>query len=240
MTMDQDHDTTAGTPDGPTGTDDAGTAPGDGWASAPPPAQDATWQSSPPPPAWTGDAPAGAPTGPTGQITVDEAIAAARLDDAVYARVGPDESRTVEAVALVAAVYAIAGLATLLFGDQGIGGWIASVLFGTAIAYPAWVLIVWLTGKFFGGQAGYLELARGIGFASGPWALSIVPVIGSIVGGIWSIVCQIRAVSVINRVSQGQAMATVLIPLAVFVLLGAAVALLGLVAFATAMSGAAG
>lgn len=83
-----------------------------------------------------------------------------------------------------------------------------------------WTGIIFLVGRLFKGQAGYMQLLRGMGFASAPFALGIIPIIGGIVGIVYSLIVQIRAVREINRVSDGSAAATVLIPFGVLFLLG--------------------
>ena len=53
-----------------------------------------------------------------------------------------------------------------------------------------------------------------------PTALGIIPVVGGLVGGIWSIICAIRAVKETQSVSQGAAVAIVLIPVAILFVIG--------------------
>ncbi len=147
-----------------------------------------------------------------------EAIAARlprvlKLDDPVFGEIGNDERATTQAIA----VTALAGVIGSLTSE---GNLLTNILFGI-ILFPIflfiWTGIVYLVGKMFGGQATYSQLLRPIGYAGAPFALSIVPVIGWLAGLVYSAIIQIRAVTQVNQVSQGAAMATVLIPMVIFV-----------------------
>ncbi|MEX0699919.1 MAG: YIP1 family protein, partial [Acidimicrobiia bacterium] len=89
--------------------------------------------------------------------------------------------------------------------------------------------------RMFKGQGTYIQLFRGLGFATAPQALGLIPIIGGIVGGIWSLLLAIRAVKETQQVTDGAAVAIVLIPAAI---IGVLVFLL-LVVLSIALFGAA-
>jgi|FLYL01.1.fsa_nt_gi hypothetical protein len=146
----------------------------------------------------------------------DRLVRVLKLEPAVFGEIGEDQSATGQAI-LVAALAAAIGNIT------GSGGNVITRIItgaiGGAIGLFIWTGIVFLVGRLFKGQADYMQLLRGIGFSAAPYALAIVPVIGGLVGVVYSLIIQIRAVREINRVSDGAAAATVLIPFAVIFLL---------------------
>lgn len=169
---------------------------------------------------------------------VDRVIRAVKLDPDLYRQVGEDESKTPEAFLVVALAAAIGGLGSVLFTrDVGFGGWVAGVVVATAVGFTVWTGILYLVGKLFQGQATYTQLLRGVGFASAPYVLAIIPIIGGLAGAVWSLVCQIRAVREINRVSDGGAAATVLIPFGVLFVLFIILAVVAGLALFAALSG---
>jgi len=78
---------------------------------------------------------------------------------------------------------------------------------------------LWLIGKLFSGKAEFMQMFRPLGYAYAPSALSIVPFIGGLVGGIWSLVCAVIAVRESEEVTTGSAVAIVLIPSAVLLII---------------------
>ncbi|MGH8875016.1 MAG: YIP1 family protein, partial [Acidimicrobiia bacterium] len=160
---------------------------------------------------------------------VDRVLRAVKLDPALYREVGADQSKTIEAMVVTGVAALISGLGGVIFAGQGIGSWLLGAILAATLGLAIGTGIIFLVGKLFKGQGQYIELFRGLGYAYAPTALGIIPFVGGIVGSIWSIVCAIRAVREINRVPDGAAIATVLIPVAVVVVLALIVAaLLGL------------
>lgn len=148
----------------------------------------------------------------------DRLVAAVTLKPEVYRQLGADQSATGQAVTVVVVAALVSGLSTIFTGEFGFIGWIVSAIL-TAVLFGVFVAILWGIGKLFAGVADYMSLFRGLGFAYAPTALGIIPVIGGLVGGIWAIVASIVAVREIHRVSQGAAVATVLIPVGVLLIL---------------------
>jgi len=147
-----------------------------------------------------------------------EAIAARlprvlKLEDPVFGEIAEDDNATVQAI-VVTALAAVVGNLT---AEGNIVGNILAGLIVAPIGLFIWTGILFVVGKMFGGQGTYSQLLRPIGYAGAPFALGIVPVIGGIAGLVYSAVIQVRAVMAVNKVSQGSAIATVIIPMAVLI-----------------------
>ncbi len=146
---------------------------------------------------------------------------AVKLEEGVYEEVGNDDAATVQAMVVVGIVALIAGLGTAIGpGNFSVGGWIIGAILSATLGLAIGTGILFLVSRLFKAQGGFIQLFRGLGYAYAPSALGIIPVIGGLVGGIWSIICAIRAVKETQSVSQGAAVAIVLIPVAVLFLIG--------------------
>lgn len=136
-----------------------------------------------------------------------------KLEEPVYGEIADDENGTVQGI-VVTALAAVIGNLT---ADGNILTNILAGLIVAPIGLFIWTGILFVVGKMFGGQGTYSQLLRPIGYAGAPFALGIVPVIGGLAGLVYSAIIQVKAVQQINKVSQGSAVATVLIPMAVLV-----------------------
>lgn len=136
-----------------------------------------------------------------------------KLEDPVYGEIANDDNGTVQGIAITA----LAAIIGNLTAEGNILGNILAGLIIAPIGLFIWTGIIYLVGKMFGGQGTYMQLLRPIGYSGAPFALGIVPVIGGIAGLIYSAVIQVRTVIQVNKVSQGSAIATVAIPMAVLV-----------------------
>jgi hypothetical protein len=134
---------------------------------------------------------------------------AVTLSPGVYQEIGNDPQGTTQAIIVAAAAALIGGLGAL-FGGR-FGGWILSAIYAV-VGLAIGTAILFLLSRMFKGQGTYVQLFRGLGFATAPQALGVIPVIGGIVGGIWSLILAIRAVKETQLVTDGAAVAIVLIP----------------------------
>jgi hypothetical protein len=151
------------------------------------------------------------------QAIIDRVKRAVTLQQGVFSEIGADPEATRQAILVALASSLIGGIFALFGGD--ITGWLLTgVLSVVGLFIGAGILF--LISRLFKGQGEYINLFRGLGFASAPQVLGIIPVIGALVGGIWSIVLAIRAVKETQQVTDGAAIAIVLIPVAVLVVLG--------------------
>lgn len=149
----------------------------------------------------------------------------------MFTEIAQDESATGQAVAISAVAAMISNLT-----DSGaivgriIGGAVAGV-----IGLFIWTGIVFVVGKLFGGTADYIRLLRPVGYAAAPFAIGIIPIL-SLLGAAYSLVIQIRLVREVNRVGDGAAAATVLLPFAAIVVL----VVIAIVALGIALAGLVG
>lgn len=164
---------------------------------------------------------------------------AVKLEEGVYEEIGNDDSATVQAMVVVGIAALISGLGTLIGpGRFSIGGWIFGAILSATIGLAIGAGILFVISRLFKAQGGYIQLFRSLGYAYAPTALGIIPVVGGLVGGIWSVILAIRAVKETQSVSQGAAIAIVLIPVAILVILAflAFAAVLAMLGFAAANS----
>jgi hypothetical protein len=137
------------------------------------------------------------------------------LEAGVFQEIGADPAATVQAIIVVVVASLIGGLGVLIGpGDFGFGSWLLSGLF-SVVGLAVGAGILYLLSRMFKAQGDYMSLFRSLGYASAPQALSIIPIIGGIVGVIWSIILAIRAVKETQNVGDGTAVAIVLIPAAI-------------------------
>ncbi len=164
---------------------------------------------------------------------------AVKLEEGVYEEIGNDDDATIQAMVVVAIAALISGLGTLIGpGRFRVGGWILGAILAATIGLAIGAGIIFLISRLFKAQGGFIQLFRSLGYAYAPAALGIIPIIGGIVGGVWSVVLAIRAVKETQSVSQGAAVAIVLIPVAIVLLLSflAFAAMLAMLGFAAANS----
>ena len=154
-----------------------------------------------------------------------------RLDNSVFTEIANDEGALGPAVGVAALASAIAAIT----GQGNFVGRVVGGAIGAVIGLFIWTAIILAVSKAFGGKANYGQLVRPLGYSSAPYALAIIPVLGALVGAIWSLIIQIRAVREVNEVGDGTAIAIVLIPFGILFVLGiilvvvAGIALLSLV-----------
>jgi hypothetical protein len=159
---------------------------------------------------------------------------AVTLSPGVYQEIGNDPQGTTQAIIVAAAAALIGGLGDL-FGGR-FGAWIFAAVMGPVVV-AVFSAIVFVVSRMFNAQGTYVQLFRTLGFAYAPQALNLIPVIGAFVGFIWMVILSIRAVKETQQVSDGAAVAIVLIPAAIIVVLVVIVVVvigIGLLGFAAA------
>ncbi len=104
---------------------------------------------------------------------------------------------------------------------------IVGVFIGLLVGYFVVTFIFWIFAKMFGGTGGYMAHYNGLTHI-GLWALlSIIPVVGTGLaglGGLWGIVMNIFYTKKLHSLPTGKAVAAVLIPYAIFIVLAIVVA----------------
>ncbi len=162
-----------------------------------------------------------------------------RLDVNTFEEVEHDPNATTQAAIIVAIVALLAALGSGL-GASFTGGTFLGNFFSTLVwtfaGWLVWSAVSYFVGtSFFGGQADLGEMLRVIGFAYSPQILSIIPCIGWIVGGIWSLVAGFIAVRQGLDLDNTKAFFTIVVGFLVYfvgqilvsTLIGGATALLG-------------
>ncbi len=123
-----------------------------------------------------------------------------KLDRTVFAEVEHDESATSQAAIVVAIVAALSVIGTIIQmltslvggNDLDFGGLLMSIIATLVVTFINWAIwsgVTHLVGtKLFKGEATIGEMLRVIGFAQAPQMLGIIPCIGGMIGGIWSLI----------------------------------------------------
>lgn len=87
------------------------------------------------------------------------------------------------------------------------------------IGWALWSWVTWFVGtKLFNGQATVEEMLRVIGFAYSPQFLSIIPCVGGVIGGIWSLVAGFIAIRQGLELDNVKAFCTIVIGFLIFVI----------------------
>jgi hypothetical protein len=131
-------------------------------------------------------------------MLVDRVIGVFKLDVDVFEEIEHDANATIEAaiiVTIVALVSAFGSAMWAVIGDDPIVGGFFSSLVSVFVGWLLWSAITFYVGTtLFNGVATLDEMLRVIGYAHAPQLLGIVPCIGPIVGGIWSLIAGFIAV----------------------------------------------
>ena len=131
-------------------------------------------------------------------MLVDRVIGVFKLDKDVFEEIEHDANATIEAamiVGIVALVSAFGGAIWAAIGDNSVVGGFFNSIVSIFIGWFLWSAITFYVGTtLFKGKATLDEMLRVIGFAHAPQMLGVIPCIGPIVGGIWSLVAGFIAV----------------------------------------------
>ena len=160
-------------------------------------------------------------------------IRALKLDASVFEEVEHDRTATGQALGVVLIASVLASIWTL-FGEGGLSG-LLGALVGAVFGWLIWSVVTWLVGTtLFGGRADLGEMLRALGFAYTPVALGIVPILGTLVGFVLTVVTFVLAVRQALDFTTGKAIGTVLIGFVVvlvfWVVVGVFFGMLGAVA----------
>jgi hypothetical protein len=141
---------------------------------------------------------------------------ALKLDKTVYKEIRDDKDAMTPAIVVLLLSAVIGGIWNIL-------GSLGMALIGIVIGVPlGWLIgtgILHIIAKLFGGKSTYSGYLKAVAYAEVPMALGVVPVVGNFVGGIWSLVCVIYATKEAQEISMGKAIAVVLIPVVILVIL---------------------
>lgn len=153
---------------------------------------------------------------------INRIIGVLKLDVNTYEEIEADESATSQAAIVVAIVAIIGGLIgggiNAAMGGSFLGSFISTVL-NAFVGWFIWAAVTYFVGtSLFGGQSTMGQMLRVLGFAQAPGILGIIPVCGSFIGWIWTLVCTFIAIRQGLDLDNGKAAATAVIAfIAVFV-----------------------
>lgn len=130
-------------------------------------------------------------------------------------------------------------LATVSGEDRGVA---MAVTLGAPILAAIGIFmsaaIVHLGCLIFGiNRNGFDATFRAVAYANGPMVFSIVPIVGQLAGGIWTLVLEIVAVSKLQRSSAGRAAGAVLLPAILIAVFCSCATLLGIGAIGAMLGG---
>ncbi|MGI6368432.1 MAG: YIP1 family protein [Anaerolineae bacterium] len=116
-----------------------------------------------------------------------------KMDHTVYDEIAEDQQATIEA-AIIVAITALLGALGVLF-VRNFGAFVWAFVRSIIIGWVLWSAIVWVVGtKIFSGNGTFENILRVMGYVTAPLVLGIIPVIGSFVGSILSLVLSFFAV----------------------------------------------
>ncbi len=145
-----------------------------------------------------------------------------RFNVATFEEIEHDARSMSQAALVVLLVALFSGIGdSVLASFNGTPFWQAfvTVFIWTFLGWFVWSLITYLVGTLlFKGKANLAEMMRVLGFAFAPLMLSIVPGIGALVGGIWTMAAAFLAVRQGLDLDDFQTSITILVGFAVYVL----------------------
>ena len=144
-----------------------------------------------------------------------------KLDTNTFEAIESDSSATGQATLIVAIVALLAslgsGFGSLIGGGNFVANFITTLVW-TFVSWVLWSVVSYFVGTtFFGGKATLNEMLRVIGFAYAPQFLSIIPCVGWVIGGIWSLIAGFIAIRQGLDLDNVKAALTVLVGFVFFV-----------------------
>ncbi|MCA9996948.1 MAG: YIP1 family protein [Anaerolineales bacterium] len=131
-------------------------------------------------------------------MLIERVLGVLKLDVNTYEAIEADESATSQAaivVAIVAIVGGLVGGAISAAFDGSFLGTFISTLLSAFIGWFVWSVVTYFVGTtLFGGKADLGQMLRVLGFAQAPGILAAIPVCGTFVGWIWTLVCTFIAI----------------------------------------------
>jgi hypothetical protein len=143
-----------------------------------------------------------------------------KLSVATFEEIEHDPNATGQAAILVGITAVLAafgsGFSAAFAGNSFFGSFIGTLIW-TFIGWFLWALVSYLIGTgLFNGQATLDEMLRVIGFAYAPQMLAIIPLCGSLIGFIWSLLAGFIAIRQGLDLDDIRAFLTILVGFAVY------------------------
>ena len=151
-------------------------------------------------------------------VITERVTRALKGDATVFSEVAADESHMGTTAVIVAIIGFVGGLLNGIFNNQSIIGGAIGGIVGAFIAWALGTGIFYGLAKMFGGEGDFQGLMRGNAYAAIPSALGGIPILGFLIG-LWSLYLYILNVRENMSLTTGKAVAVVLIPVAIVILL---------------------
>ena len=131
-------------------------------------------------------------------MLIERVLGVLKLDVNTYEASEADESATSQAALVVAIVAIVGGVVggglNAMLGGSFIGTFI-STLISAFVGWFIWSIVTYFVGTtLFGGKADLGQMLRVLGFAQAPGILAAIPICGSFIGWIWTLVCTFIAI----------------------------------------------
>lgn len=144
------------------------------------------------------------------------------LDEKVYKEIRDDKEALKQAVVIVLLAAFIGSIWSIIF-TLGLG---LILVILTPVILAIWTVILHVIAKILGGKASFKGYMNTIFFGYTPVALGIIPFVGSFVGGIWVLACQVIATKSAHELSLVKAIIVVLIPI---IIIGISILVIGVI-----------
>ncbi len=145
-----------------------------------------------------------------------------KLDVSTFEEIEADSNATSQAIIIVAIVSLLSGIGSGVqasMRDANIIIAFFSTLIWAFVGWALWAWVTWFVGtQLFGGKATIDEMLRVIGFAYSPQFLSIIPCVGGIIGGIWSLIAGFIAIRQGLDLDNVKALFTIVIGFVIFII----------------------
>ncbi len=135
-----------------------------------------------------------------------------KFDKTVFKEIRDDKDALMQAVIVLI-------IASVLGYIWGLGPFVVVMVIAAPLAWLVYTAVLFVIAKLFGGKATYTGYLKVLGYAEAPMALGIIPVLGGLVGGIWSLILAIYATRDAHEISMGKAKSDVMIPAVIAVVL---------------------
>lgn len=136
-------------------------------------------------------------------------------DKTVFKEIAEDRNALTEALIVVVLSIFIGSIWDVL-----ISGYILSTLMFMLVGIPiGWVIsggILHILAKILGGKASYANYLKVVGYSTAPEFLGIIPIVGSVIGALWSIKCLWYATKEVHELSWMKAAIVVGLPMLIY------------------------
>ena len=139
-----------------------------------------------------------------------------KLDKTVFKEIRDDKNALGQALVVLLVAAKLGSIWSII---STLGVFLVIIVIAAPIGWVIWTGILHIIAKLFGGKATYTGYLKVMGYAEAPMALGVIPIVGSMVGGLWSLVLAVYATKDAQEISMGKAIAVIMIPVAIVVIL---------------------